>query len=347
MTAETQILTEVEALKGQFSDTKTLYREVCALLFFRYGITPTTNKLYQYVRRGSMSAPAEALTKFWDELRSKARIEIDHPDLPEDVKQATAAAIATIWRQATTAARDELSALREEVSGHLVTAQDERSAAVRQSEELRQAIADLQAQLQAALGAVAAADTEMESERRAHAATAARHLEVQRTCDDLRTQLDRQRADFSADLAKARDAVDTANARADASDRRALLEIEQERQAKARQEKQSESLRVQLANLETKFREAETSAATAQSTLRASLQAAEHAATVAAIARDSLQKEAMQARSEATLAREDAIRAQAEAQAVKALFDRLAAGAADTVAEPAGGSSPRAPKKRP
>ena len=40
MSTENEILAEVEALKGRFSDTKALYREVCALLFFRYGITP-------------------------------------------------------------------------------------------------------------------------------------------------------------------------------------------------------------------------------------------------------------------------------------------------------------------
>jgi len=85
MSTETEILSEVEALKERFSDTRALYREVCALLFFRHGITPTANKLYQYVRKGSMSTPTEALAKFWDELRSKARIEIDHPDLPADI----------------------------------------------------------------------------------------------------------------------------------------------------------------------------------------------------------------------------------------------------------------------
>ena len=86
MSIENEILSEVEALKGQFSDTKALYREVCTLLFFRHGITPTTNKLYQYVRKGTMSTPAEALAKFWDELRNKARVEIDHPDLPDGIK---------------------------------------------------------------------------------------------------------------------------------------------------------------------------------------------------------------------------------------------------------------------
>ncbi|GAB3552032.1 hypothetical protein GCM10027343_37040 [Noviherbaspirillum agri] len=52
------------------------------LLFFRYGITPTTNKLYQLVRKGSMSAPAEALNKFWEDLRDKSRVRIEHRDLP-------------------------------------------------------------------------------------------------------------------------------------------------------------------------------------------------------------------------------------------------------------------------
>ena len=56
------------------------------MLFFRHGITPTASKLYQYVRKGSMSAPADALTKFLEELRSKARVQIDHPDLPEALK---------------------------------------------------------------------------------------------------------------------------------------------------------------------------------------------------------------------------------------------------------------------
>ncbi len=36
-----------------------LYREVCGLLFFRYGVTPTANKLYSLVRKGSMGTPAE------------------------------------------------------------------------------------------------------------------------------------------------------------------------------------------------------------------------------------------------------------------------------------------------
>lgn len=59
-----------------FPDTQALYREVCVLLFFRHGITPTANKLYQLVRKGSMSAPTEALRTFWADLREKSRVRI-------------------------------------------------------------------------------------------------------------------------------------------------------------------------------------------------------------------------------------------------------------------------------
>ena len=119
MSTENEILAEVETLKAKFTDTKSLYREVCALLFFRHGITPTTNKLYQYVRKGTMSTPADALGKFWDELRTKARVEIDHPDLPEELKGTAAEAIAGIWRHATASARGELEGLRIEARAEL------------------------------------------------------------------------------------------------------------------------------------------------------------------------------------------------------------------------------------
>jgi hypothetical protein len=59
------------------------------LLFFRHGITPTANRLYQLVRKGSMSAPADALARFWATLREKSRVRIEHPDLPAELQSAT------------------------------------------------------------------------------------------------------------------------------------------------------------------------------------------------------------------------------------------------------------------
>jgi len=38
------IAQEINQLRAQFPRTQDLYREVCVLLFFRHGITPTANR---------------------------------------------------------------------------------------------------------------------------------------------------------------------------------------------------------------------------------------------------------------------------------------------------------------
>src|SRR3954451_10552781 len=97
LTNEKQLHDEIDHLRDQFPQTQDLYREVCTLLFFRYGITPTANKLYQFVKKGSMSAPAEALAKFWDNLRDKSRVRIEHPDLPDEIKTSAGELAAALW----------------------------------------------------------------------------------------------------------------------------------------------------------------------------------------------------------------------------------------------------------
>ena len=229
MNTESEIQAEIESLKERFTETKALYREVCALLFFRHGITPTASKLYQYVRKGSMSAPAEALARFWEELRNKARVQIDHPDLPEALKVAAADAVQMIWGQATELARAELAALRVEAQTESVKAladleaeQVRAEAAETRVQEMHGRLAELEVQLRASNGA-------HESERRAHAATTARTEALQRQVGELQAQQERVRADFSAELDKGRTAIEASNERAAGAERRALREIEQER----------------------------------------------------------------------------------------------------------------------
>ena len=91
---------DIEALRERVPDTQELYREVCALMFFRYGETPTANKLYQLVRKGSMSAPAKALRDFWTEVRDKTRVDVGQPDLPAEGATAAANSPAEIGRAA-------------------------------------------------------------------------------------------------------------------------------------------------------------------------------------------------------------------------------------------------------
>jgi hypothetical protein len=250
MSEESEIQTEVEALRARFSDTKTLYREVCALLFFRYGITPTASKLYQHVRKGSMSAPAEALANFWEDLRSKARVEIDHPDLPDTLKQAAGQVVSELWGQATELARTELAAVR-------VEARAEAQGALASLEQALQLNAQLEVQIQAAAGRIGelearvkSLDSELERERRTHAATTARADALQRQIDELKLEQAKSRQHFSAELEKGRQAIADAAQRATEAERRALREIDQERTARSHSEKQLEQMRAKLAEVE-------------------------------------------------------------------------------------------------
>lgn len=250
MSTESEIQAEIESLKERFSETKALYREVCALLFFRHGITPTASKLYQYVRKGSMSAPADALTRFWEELRDKARVQIDHPDLPEVLKVAAADAVQTLWSQATELARTELASLRMEAQAESAKALADLLAEQERARGLEAGARELQGHLEDLAAQLQARSAELEGERRAHAATTARTESLQRQVSELQAQQERIRADFSADLEKGRAAIEAANERAVGAERRALREIDQERTRRAAAEKQLEGARVNLAETE-------------------------------------------------------------------------------------------------
>ncbi len=339
MSIESEIQTDVDALRGRFTDTKSLYREVCALLFFRYGITPTTNKLYQFVRKGSMSAPADALTQFWDELRSKARVEIDHPDLPPELKAIAAEAIASIWRQASAGARAELAELRIELRADVERAEAESNESHEAAEASRLEVINLEQDLHEATEASRSKTVEVEAERRAHAASAARMQELQRLVDELRAEQTRQREGFSADLAKSRDAVEAANARADAADRRALLDIDQERQARARAEKSLETFRSQSSQAEERLR-SETQTMTEKNARLSAKADAFEAANRELRSQVDRAAETMDAlRGQLRTAENEAARAKTEAETLQGVLNRLS-----TSSPPTGAS--RSPKSR-
>lgn len=104
-------------------------------------MTPTANKLYQYVRKGSMSAPAEALSKFWLELRDKSRIRIEHPDMPDGLKDAAGNFMGELWSQAQAAAQVNFSM-------QMVEAQEKVAQAQRDAQSEREIRAKIEAGLE-------------------------------------------------------------------------------------------------------------------------------------------------------------------------------------------------------
>lgn len=246
--SDRQILADIERLRTQFTDTQELYREVCVLLFFRFGITPTANKLYQLVRKGSMSAPAEALERFWDNLREKSRVRIEHPDLPDALKTAAGDLVAVLWGQAQASAHEGLAVFRAEAAAAVLDAQrtqgvaeDERAGALRELVAARQAIRlaeertlDLERQLAGECASNAALSAQLEIEGRQQVA--------------LEGALAEARREFASELEKMRQALQLSEARHEASEKRSLLEIDRERTIAAKLQK--ELAQTRQANLE-------------------------------------------------------------------------------------------------
>lgn len=324
MSIESEIQSEVEALRARFPETKALYREVCALLFFRYGITPTANKLYQFVQKGSMSAPADALAKFWDELRTKARIEIDHPDLPIELRDTAAAAIAGLWQQASAAARQELAAVRQEVQQQLEQVRTELAAEQRRAADLEERLQASRAEVAAAGAATSQARDELTSERHAHGATTARLETLGQQLTEAQAALDRARRDFAAELERTRQAVEAAQARADATERRAKVDMDTERQARARAERTMGQLREQLAQEQSGRREEALRTAERAARLEMARDTAMKAAEVAEHRAGDLAARVAQLTSELSNSQQAALRLQVEAQTMRDVLGKVA-----------------------
>jgi len=323
MSTETEILSEVEAMKAKFGDTRALYREVCALLFFRYGITPTANKLYQYVRRGSMNVPTEEVGKFWDDLRHRARVDIQHPDLPAPIKAVAAEAIAALWSQATEAARGELAAARLEYQQEAEQARAGRDAAEQAIAGLHAAAEHHRAEMERVQAEGQAAQAALEAERRAHAGTQARVEQMQSQLKEADRQQQALQDGFAAELAKTREAVEAANERATGAERRALKEIEQERQARARADSAAEAARQKLSEVEAAAREQAVQNAAQVTRLEIDANQAKLALGAAVKARDGLDQQVAELRQLLAGSQQAASRHHAEAQTLQALVERL------------------------
>jgi hypothetical protein len=249
MTNDAEISRDIEALRERFTQTQELYREVCALLFFRYGITPTANKLYQLVRKGSMSAPSEALTKFWKDLREKSRSRVEHPDLPDGLKDVAGELVATLWTNAQVTAQESLTAYRAEAQEMVVQAKATAAAATASRDAERLAVQRVRNELKQA-------EAEISTQREALAVVEEVRTSLQLRLDEakrdnatLQHQLETARREFTAELDKLRATAQLAEERSRSTEKRMLVDMDRERTASARRQKEidtlaAESLRV-------------------------------------------------------------------------------------------------------
>ncbi|KWB93550.1 DNA-binding protein [Burkholderia ubonensis] len=317
------LLADIAALRGRCVDTRDLYREVCALLFFRYGVTPTANKLYSLVRKGSMSTPADVLNRFWQDLRERTRVKIDHPDLPDAVKQVAAEAVLAIWHSASEASAAELAALRAEARHQAHEAEVARDRAVAEAEAARQAVESTQGQLEAVRAQLVESGDALADERQAHAATEARLQEVRRQLDEASTQFASVKIELGAQIERARERAEAVDTRAQAHEKRALREIDQERTARQKSEQQLDSLRAQLAVAKSELKDAAVQHAGTIAALRTEMDLASQRAEALVSQQQAMASELAEARASLQDALRRAERAEAEVEVTRRLVDGL------------------------
>lgn len=242
---ENQLQAQIEELKTQFSDTQDLYREACVLLFFRYGITPTANKLYQYVHKGSMSAPAEALNKFWSELRDKSRVRIERPDIPEDIKLATGEFVAKLWVDAQNAAQNGFSELIENATTEILKYKIETEAYRKSLSNIQDQLSETKIDLENVKKQLSETNylIRLNTETLAIKENALKSLEIDKT--NLIKQLDEVKQSFSNDLVLINELLHKAEFRYTNLEKKSLLEIDGYRQ----QYKKTEKTIIQLEKL--------------------------------------------------------------------------------------------------
>lgn len=254
--AENQIQADIEALKSRFTNTQELYREVAAVLFFRYGLTPTANKLYQLVRKGSMSAPAEALNRFWASLRDKSRVRVDAPDLPEVLATQAGELVASLWAQAQSQAQSALATLRQEIQAELVSARSERDGALAAAAAITSELYQARDRISALEKRAMSAELQLAAEVAAKDVLSSQLSATTQDVATLQIALADARLDFASELDKTRALLALAEDRAKEDSKRYLLEIDRERGlvTKAQQETnltKSSALKQQTKNRET------------------------------------------------------------------------------------------------
>lgn len=255
MNTEAQIQADIALLREQITDTQELYREVCVVLFFRHGITPTANKLYQYVRRGSMSAPAAALAKFWENLREKSRIRIEHPDLPDALKTAAGELVATIWSQAQGAAEAALASLRSDAKASIQDAEARLRDAEAETGAAARALRDANDEINLARSTIRELEQALAGVVATRAVLEAQLASANQAVTDQHQAMAEARRDFSSELEKLRNALKVTEERHDAAESRALIEIDRERTKAAKLQKELDLIRTSAAEMAGRHRE--------------------------------------------------------------------------------------------
>lgn len=245
LSSENAIVAGVAELRERFPRTQDLYREVCVLLFFRHGVTPTANKLYQLVRKGSMSAPTEALNHFWKTLRERSRVTIEHSDLPDELRAAAGDLVAALWRSAQSKSHEALAAFQIDAAAAVDSAKADVARAQAAQANALHALEQARAKLSTSEEDAAHLREELAAASATRESLEARLGEAHRQMHTLQARMDQLSAEHATERERLADRTRLAEERFADMEKRALVEIDRERTAATKLQKRLDTERAE------------------------------------------------------------------------------------------------------
>lgn len=227
---EQQLLLQIEKMRRQQQNTLELYVEVARLLFFEEEIIPTTNRMYQLVRRGSMGTPAQALRIFWSQLRDESQVRMQKAPLPSTVVRQAEQLLAQLWDEAVSHSTEHLHKDRLHLQAQaqhwheqLQGLRDANQQLTNECSQLLENLSTKQRAIEDGLQQQADLSAQLQQKQLEAAQVVSRH-------DEKEKQWNSEREQLIAQLEQANQEIIRTEERAQAHEKRALLEIERARQ---------------------------------------------------------------------------------------------------------------------
>lgn len=255
-----RIREDVRALAVQHKDSRRLSREVCRLLFYRYGETPNANRIYNLTRKGSLTTISEEVASFWQGIREQTQAHIPCPGLAVDAAERLGSFVTGLIADIELRLNGELDvhrqAAQDEVRSLRLELQSAREASAALQEAAHRQKMEFQKQLTSAQDQMAGLQQQLAREAATSALLRDETLAWERRAVAAQNQAQETQALFAKEVANLREALAGAEARAAGAEQHALKRIDEEKKVGRMlteklhlQEKAAQAQRLQLESL--------------------------------------------------------------------------------------------------
>ncbi len=137
MNLELNIQNRMDELRLEIANTKELYLKAAKVLFMEYHETPSPNRLYQLIKKGSMTTVVEVIKIFWQNIHTEMQHKMHIPNIPNNLQDITQSYVNNIWSQALNEARKEFEQQKDVLKNQIESLQQYNEVFKQKNDELQ------------------------------------------------------------------------------------------------------------------------------------------------------------------------------------------------------------------